>query len=271
MAITTTHWKTTILDKGKRRSRRFALLRPDVISSSNRVGASLEHATKDSLWISYKEELTKALVRSFSVIRHSKPMGAALLLYRPNQGTLPTLTACFNTFIYSIDGGFLPPEELAEVLVTENKRYLFIGGTVDSENEIITLWRGDLTSLAIPFSAFTPSDDGIKPNFTAFSVTDYGHTVRLGEYEAAADALLYEFDSDYRKMLSKQRSESDRSFGSALRRLRKQRGLTQEDFSPLSPKTIARIEQGIVKRLRPKTLSLIADRLHVEPDDIKTF
>ena len=136
MAITTTHWKTTILDKGKRRSRRFALLRPDVISSSNRVSASLEHATKDSLSISYKEELTKALVRSFSVIRHSKPMGAALLLYRPNQGTLPTLTACFNTFVYSIDGGFLPPEELAEVLITENKRYLFIGGTVDSENEI---------------------------------------------------------------------------------------------------------------------------------------
>ena len=271
MATKTTHWKTILLDKAKRRSRRFALLQPDVISSSNRVGASLEHATKDSLWISYEEELTKALVRSFAVVRHSKPMGAALLLYRPNQGTVPTLTACFKTFIYSMEGGFLPPEELAEVLVAENKRYLFIGGTVDSENGMITFWRGDLTSLAVPFSAFPPSDDGIEANFNAFSVADYGQTVRLGEYEAAADALFYEYDSEYRKMLAKQRSASDRSFGSALRRLRKQRGLTQEDFSPLSPKTIARIEQGSVKRLHPKTLALIADRLHVEPDEIETF
>jgi len=110
-----------------------------------------------------------------------------------------------------------------------------------------------------------------EADFKAFSVADYGHAVRLGEYEAATDAILYEFDSDYRKTLSKQRSASERSLGAALRRLRKQRGLTQADFAPISAKTIARIEQGKVNRIHPKTLGIIADRLAVEPNEIETF
>jgi hypothetical protein len=71
------------------------------------------------------------------------------------------------------------------------RKYIFICGTVDSENEVVTLWRGDLKSLAVPFRALASSGDGVEPDFKAFSVMDYGHTVRLGEYEAAADAILY--------------------------------------------------------------------------------
>ena len=96
--------------------------------------------------------------------------------------------------------------------MAENRSHLFLGGAVDAENEVVTLWRGDLRSLAVPFAGFPPSGDGVQPDFDAFSVVDYGHTVRLGEYEAATDAILYEFDSDYRRMLSKQRIESERSF-----------------------------------------------------------
>ncbi|MGO8751999.1 MAG: helix-turn-helix domain-containing protein [Thermoguttaceae bacterium] len=271
MTNATTRWNVIILDKAKQRPRRFAALQPEVVSSSNRIAAYVEHAPANSLWISYEKDLTNALIRSVSLARHSRPLGSVLLLYRPVQETLPTLTGCFKTFVYSVNGGFLPPEELAEALFAENKSYIFIGGTVDSENEVVTLWRGDLKSLAVPFRAFASSGDGVEPDFKAFSVMDYGHTVRLGEYEAAADAILYEFDSDYRKMLSKQRLESERSFGAALRRLRKQRGVTQEDFAPLPAKTIARIEQGKVKRIRPNTLAIIANRLSVEPNAIETF
>ena len=265
------HWKTIILDKAKQRPQRFASLQPDVISSSSRIAAFLERAPTDSLWISYEKDLTSALIRSFSLLRHARPVGYALLLYRPLQETLPTLTGCFEKFAYSMDGGFLPPEELAEALAAENRSDLLIGGTVDSENAVVTLWRGDLRSLAVPFSAFAPSGDGLQPDFKAFSVRDYGHTVRLGEYEAATDAILYEFDAGYRKMLSKQRSASERSFGAALRRLRKQRGLAQADFTPISEKTIARIEQGQVNRIGPKALAVIASRLSVEPNEIETF
>jgi hypothetical protein len=31
------------------------------------------------------------------------------------------------------------------------------------------------------------------------AVTDFGQTVRLGVYEAATDAILCEFDDDYRR------------------------------------------------------------------------
>ena len=271
MATKTSYSKTIILDKGRRRSRRFALLRPDVISFLQ-AHQCLSQTCCDGFPLDQLRRRTdEGIGEVLAAVRHSRPIGDALLLYRPQQGTVPTLTACFKKFAYSMEGGFLPPEELAEVLCADNRSDLFLGGTVDYENEMITLWRGDLRSFAVPFSAFTSSGDGLKPDFKAFRVTDFGHTVRLGEYEAAADALLYELDPDYRKKLSKQRAESDRSFGSALRRLRKQRALTQEDFPPLSPKTIARIEQGTVKQLRPQTLSLIAARLRVEPEAIGTF
>ena len=42
---------------------------------------------------------------------------------------------------------------------------------------------------------------------------DYGRTVALGDYEASADAILYELDLDYRRHLKKQRRQSERTFG----------------------------------------------------------
>ena len=132
---------------------------------------------------------------------------------------------------------------------------------------------GECKPLAVPLTAFTASGDGLVPDFSAFTVTDYGHSVRLGAYEAASDALLYEFDPAYRRRIGRQRHEDERSFGASLRRLRKQRGLHREDFSPLSPKTIARIEQGEVapSRIHPRTRSLIATRLAVDPCDIEIY
>jgi hypothetical protein len=74
---------------------------------------------------------------------------------------------------------------------------------------------------------------------------DCGQTVKLGDYEAAVDALLYDYDPEFRRTISKRRLQEDRSFGAALRRLRKQRGLRRVDFEPVvSAKPIARIEQG---------------------------
>ena len=94
----------------------------------------------------------------------------------------------------------------------------------------------------------------------------------LGNYEAAADALLYEYDPEYRRRTAKQRLQEEQSFGASLRRLRKQRGLRREDFEPdLSAKTIARIEQGKVKRIQQKTLQALAEHLSVPPGEIESF
>ena len=170
-----------------------------------------------------------------------------------------------------MDGGFLPPDELAAVLVAENRDDLFIGGAVDQASHTVSLWRGNLISLTVPFEAFKPSGNGVEPDFTSFEVTDFGHTVKLGDYEAASDAVLYEYNSDYRRRKNREQRTSERSFGASLRRLRKQRRLKREDFKPLSPKTIARIEQGKVNRIQANTLAIIAETLNVDPTEIETY
>ncbi|MFM8724024.1 MAG: helix-turn-helix domain-containing protein, partial [Planctomycetaceae bacterium] len=89
---------------------------------------------------------------------------------------------------------------------------------------------------------------------------------------ASADAILYEFDPQYRRRISRMRQQSERSFGASLRRLRKQRGLRREDFEPeVTGKTIARIEQGVVRQVHKKTLDVIAKRLRVTPAEIESF
>jgi DNA-binding XRE family transcriptional regulator len=201
----------------------------------------------------------------------TRRLGHAVLLHKPNIETLPALRQCFDRVAFAANGGFLPNDELAEALAAENRKDLFIGGTIDQASETLTLWRGNLDSLVVPFSAFSVSGDGVTPNFEQFSVRDYGHTVRLGEYEAATDAVLYEYDRDYRRRRAKQRLKTDQGLGPSIRRLRKQRALHREDFAPLSPKTIARIEQGRVKSLHRKTRATIARILGVDPAEIETY
>ncbi|MFM7319533.1 MAG: helix-turn-helix domain-containing protein [bacterium] len=182
------------------------------------------------------------------------------------------LHSLFTRIAYDVDGCFLPPEELAEVLEAENRADLVIGGIVSEATKTITLWRGNLEPLTVPFAAFEPSGDGTKPDFQAFTVIDSGQTIQLGHYESAVDALLYEFDPEYRRAVAKKRLHEERSFGAVLRPLRKQRGLCRGDFEPdLSSRTIARIEQGEVKQIRQKTLQSLAVRLGVRPEEIETF
>ncbi|MGH7134974.1 MAG: helix-turn-helix domain-containing protein, partial [Pirellulales bacterium] len=255
---------------GKVRGKRFSPLRPKIVSSDAALRRSLAVAGKESLWISYAADLTASLLRSVSW--PARNLGVAVLSHAVSPATLPALASCFRRFAYAANDGFLPPNELAAVLENKNSGDLFIGGNVDSASQTMTLWRGDLQPLTVPFAAFETSGDDTKPDFERFSVADFGQTVRLGDYEAASDAILYEFNRDYRRRLSARRFERERSFGASLRRLRKQRGLRRDDFAPaVAAKTIARIEQGKVQRIRKRTLETIARRLHVKPEDIETY
>ena len=219
-----------LLDKAKKRPERFLLLHPQVVSSAGGLRDSVARANKDTLWISYEKDLTEALLKT--VLGPPRSLGKALLIHSLNPLSVPVLTSCFKRFASASNKEFLPPEELAEALQAENAPNLFIGASVDPDNQTITLWRGNLEPLTVPFSAFEKSGDGIVPDFERFSVTDSGQTVRFGDYEAAADAILYEFDPEYRRHISKERRQSEQTFGASLRRLRKQRGLRREDFEP---------------------------------------
>src|SRR5207249_10575707 len=118
-----------------------------------------------------------------------------------------------------------------------------------------------LRRLAVPFDWFKRRPGGPKPDFKNFAITDSGQTVRLGEYEAGADAILYEFDTEARRRMREREIRADQSFGGALRRLRLQKGLSRSDFPRLDAKTIARIERGEVEKPHDDTLAVIAKRL----------
>ena len=98
-------------------------------------------------------------------------------------------------------------DQLAEVLASKNKSDLFIGGIVDQSSGTITLARGDLSMVTVPLSIFN-ADGPCKPDFSRFEIDDYGYTLRFGEYEASAHAVLYRIDPAYRR-----RAESTKDSG----------------------------------------------------------
>jgi hypothetical protein len=93
----------------------------------------------------------------------------------------------------------------------------------------------------------------------------------LGDYEAAADAILYEFDVEARRRMKARERASDDSLGASIRRLRLQRGLAQGDFGEISAKTISRIESGTSEKPHESTLESIAKRLAVPRDELGSY
>jgi DNA-binding XRE family transcriptional regulator len=228
------------------------------------------------IWVSFRKAATESLLRVFSEFPKCGRClrDSIFFAFEPCRlESLPALLACFRRTAGTIQPyQSLPPEELVEVLALSKEKScdLFVGGVMDQVARIATLTRGDGSMLVVPFTAFQPSGEGVSPDFERFSVTDYGHTIRLGDYEAASDAILYEFDRQFRARLNAKRREEERTFGAALRRLRKEKRLKRSDFGDISPKTIARIERGETTP-RKATLQRIADRLGVHPSDIKDY
>jgi hypothetical protein len=195
-----------------------------------------------------------------------------LVLDEPSLARRELLSTLFRVVIAPGRGvRILGAKEIAEVLVDRHPENLFVGGAVDSDDKALVLYRGSLERLVVPFSWFRARPHGARPDFSDFEVVDHGQTVRLGNYEASADTILYEFDRDTRTRLKQAEVQSDKTFGGALRRLRLQRGIPRDGFSGIAAKTIARIERGEVGRPHVKTLVEIAKRLDVEPEEIQTF
>ncbi|HEU0299916.1 MAG TPA: helix-turn-helix transcriptional regulator [Longimicrobium sp.] len=165
----------------------------------------------------------------------------------------------------------LPMQELAVAMGSPERGDLIISGTVDSVDRVLVLYRGNLDRLIVPFAWFTSRTSLTEPDFDDFAPIDYGNTIRLGSYEASTDAILYEFDPEYRRRAKQRELRQDESFGASLRRLRLLRGVSRDDFPGIAARTIARIERGEVERPREDTLHRIAKRLEVTPEDIATY
>jgi hypothetical protein len=165
----------------------------------------------------------------------------------------------------------LPDDELIEVISSPSRQDLLLGAATDREARAIVVLRGNLEPVVVPFAWFRSPRGGPVPDFANPEIVDGGQTIRLGPYEAATDALLFEIDREYRSRSKSHALEQDDSFGGALKRLRLLRGLTRSDFSGISAKSVARIERGEVSRPHDRTLRLLATRLGVHPEEIETF
>ena len=164
----------------------------------------------------------------------------------------------------------LPMEEMVEIIAKNDAKDYVIGGQCDRLTETVTLIRGDLSKLAVPFSAFRPSGSGIEPDFSNLSIDDFGQSICLGKYGASTHSILYEFDPTYRKEKKVAIAKHDKGFGACLRRLRILKQLKQSDFPGVTSKEIVRIEQGKVTP-HSQTLSKIAKALEVTPDEISSY
>lgn len=183
---------------------------------------------------------------------------------------LPALEALFKDAIVIPHKTALPLEELLEIINDKNAKNYVIGGQIDEKTHTVTLIRGDLSKLAVPFSTFRPSGIGVQPDFTRFSIEDFGQSIKFGDYDSSVHAVLYEFDPLYRKDRKAELLNKDKSFGACLRRLRILKRFKQTDFPGVDAREIGRIERGEVKP-RPITIAKIAETLEVKPTEIKTY
>lgn len=222
-----------------------------------------------AVWIVKKADLANRVVRD--MLWPIRKAGYLVWIGNPRPQVLPALERRYVRIVFAgSTGAFLPKMELAAVLKSSYRRDRFVGGMVDQDAQIVTLWRGDLTSCVVPFSVFKPAS-GLQPDWSRFKVMDYGNTLQFGRYESAADAVLYECDPDFRRRLNKARLATEQTLGASIRRLRKQRRLTRNDFHGIDPKTLSRIERGKVAKPHSETLALISKRLGVLPEELRGF
>jgi hypothetical protein len=268
------------LAKPPRHSGRYVLVgstmrkeSPDfVICRSSDLSELVREASKKRVFVSANQNSTENLLKAGLRLPRGGRMGELLTLEPPRPESVPSLSGLFERVIGASSGySWLPVEELMTVVSGKDASDRFIGGAADRQSEALALVRGNLATLVVPFSDFTESGDGTKPDFGKLSFADYGLTVALGAYEASSDGILYDFDAAYRQKLNKERRQNEQTFGAALRRLRLQRGLKQGDFAPLTAKTIARIERSEVEKPHGKTLQTIAQRLGVNADQIESY
>jgi hypothetical protein len=247
-----------------------------VVRSEADVLAALK-TEKSGLWIAHDPEAiaqkfrSQAMLQASAGIVQGSRINRQLLVMKALNAVRRMLLQSVFQRVVSVEGIRLLAEDiLAEVMSDDDAQDRFIGAAVDQEDQVVILVRGNLELLVEPFSAFPIRPTYPKPDFGDVEVTDYGQTVRLGEYEAAVSAILYERDAAYRKRYKANLVECDDSWGGSLRRLRKQREVRLSDFPGLDAKTVSRLEKN-EHTPQKETLAIICERLGVTAEEIPTY
>jgi hypothetical protein len=234
------------------------------VSSKRELAEQYRAASEQSVWVASTTCALTSLASQPPVHTSDKRL---LLLGDAPEVAQQLYGAFFQYVVAASDTLKLPDfDELTMVLSAPNRRDLFIGGVFDPQADAVLLYRGTLEPLVVPLRWFTNLASGAQMDPADLRVIDHGQTVRLGAFEASADAILYEFDALYRRAAKKRLLHNDSSLGASIRRLRLQRGLSREEFPGLSAKAIARVERNEIARPRSGTLATIARVLKVPVD-----
>ena len=254
--------------------------------TADEIGNLLPGVNADSLWFTVDRDgvhvLADAVAKSPFKVRSpsgrkassSSPAGSYGRLFAQKSGRQPDLAVLggmLDRVVVPVPKTrMLAGEELAFVLTSPPARRAdrFIAGVADPDREVLILTRGNMQSLVVPFSFFRPSPTS-EPRFDRLAITDYGQTVKLGDYEAAADTILYFHDPEFR-VRTKREEKLDDHFGASVRRLRLRRGLASNDLTGISKDRLLQIEAG---DLEPdtRTRNRIAKALQVDPAAIETY
>ena len=156
------------------------------------VNSPARHVT----WISFTRNLTDILLQKAVDVRPDLRGSHLITLMPPRAESIPALLGLFHPVFGLVEGfQWLPKLELVEVVTRDDASDRFIGGSVDSKAKTLTLLRGNIEVMVgtvFPFCKIGGRDgSGFRPGF---GLSDFGRTIVLGDYEASADAILYELD-----------------------------------------------------------------------------
>lgn len=264
--------KKSVLSGRAKRSSARRLGRVYWVDSDKSLVQAYRAAKRSDILIAERGQLP--LIKLARLGLRSTELNRAPHLIVTDRIAITTRAASQAFFDEVLDRGnvnLLPKSELREVLSAPHRNDLFIATAYLPEADALVLYRGTLGRLVVPLSWFRSREEGPQPDPGRAATTDYGQTIRLGDYEVAGDAVLYEFDPEYRRRAKERMRRHDPSLGGSIRRLRLQKGLSQSDFPDVPPRTIGRIERGEVQNPRVDTLEQIASILEVDVDELRSF
>jgi DNA-binding XRE family transcriptional regulator len=234
-----------------------------------RVVQALRRSTTNSTWVVASPSRFTDLVRAVSESRRDVYRLRLFSYERPDPTTALLLESVFERPVLG-PRATIPLHEMVEVLRSRHREDYCIAAQWLENAGSVALWRGDFSMLTVPLAWFR-GDGAPTADPARLSVENFGQTIRLGDYEAAFDAVLYEFDARARARMRARMRAQDRSLGGSIRRLREMKGVRREEFGGVDAKTIARIERGEVSTPQRATLAAIADRLGVPVEKLESY
>lgn len=240
-----------------------------VLANYEHVLHALQRSTTREVWVVASSSRFSDLVRAVSEVRRAVHRFRLFSYERPDPTAALFLESVFDRALLG-PRATLPLHELVEVIRSRHREDYCIAAEWLESADAVALWRGDFSVLTVSLAWFQ-TEGAPTPDPSRLSVEEYGQTIRMGEHEAAFDAVLYEFDPRARARMRARMRAEDRSLGGSIRRLREMRGVRREEFGTPTAKTVARIERGEVTDPHPATLAAIADRLGVRVEELGSY